>query len=517
MTLDALADEYVDLFAGNPNSWGKFVLNGKISPEGKHEGSAITVHAPVDRARWILHLTGRSPLGVVPVNPATDCSRWGCLDVDIYPTDHPSIQRTIDKYKLPLVMCRSKSGGAHLFLFLNEWVPSGLVRDRIKEMRGVLGYKRSLEIYPKQKSLGSGDCGNWLNMPYENGPNSVRYALDSTGKALSIEEFPAYARSMSISADQLKALVLHPTTDEALPGGPPCLNKILKERVKAGGRNNTFFNIGLYFIRTGVAPTEVRPHVEKIANEYFETPLPESEVDTLCSSLATTESFYTCLKAPLEHNCNKPACFKCQYGIGRKGASLIEGEIISLTKSAATPVMWDVELEVGTVYVTTEELMSYGLMTVAAANQLTAMLPPRKNEDWKAMIAEPMSRALVVPASEDFSAAAILRDRLLEWLQSPILGSTEEELDMAHPILVSEGFIFRYMDFEEYLKVRKWMGELKRTEILHHFASWGFTQDRWGRKRQRVWIVSKAMVEVMTGGAIAQPKTRERLITEDSI
>ena len=46
-------------------------------------------------------------------------------------------------------MCRSKSGGAHLFLFTEEPVTAEDLRNKLTQLAAVLGYG-NCEIFPKQ-------------------------------------------------------------------------------------------------------------------------------------------------------------------------------------------------------------------------------------------------------------------------------------------------------------------------------------------------------------------------------
>ena len=71
--------------------------------------------------------------------------------------------------KLPLIVCRSKSGGAHVFLFTKENIPASLMQSKLKQMSIILGYEGS-EIFPKQTEIlvDRGDTGNFLNLPYYN-------------------------------------------------------------------------------------------------------------------------------------------------------------------------------------------------------------------------------------------------------------------------------------------------------------------------------------------------------------
>ena len=48
--------------------------------------------------------------------------RWGCIDIDEYNFNHLVLITNIRKLKLPLIVCRSKSGGAHVFLFTKKFV-----------------------------------------------------------------------------------------------------------------------------------------------------------------------------------------------------------------------------------------------------------------------------------------------------------------------------------------------------------------------------------------------------------
>ena len=63
-------------------------------------------------------------------------------------------------HKLPLIVCRSKSGGAHVFLFTKENIPASLMQSKLKEMAIILGYEGS-EIFPKQTEILSGTWGHW--------------------------------------------------------------------------------------------------------------------------------------------------------------------------------------------------------------------------------------------------------------------------------------------------------------------------------------------------------------------
>ena len=92
-------------------------------------------------------------------------------------------------------MFRSKSGGAHVFMFFTVPVKAGLVQSKLKEFASFLGCAGS-EIFPKQNEIDNPRyIGNFVYLPYYAGfdtPTMVAYR--ENGKYLSLEEFLEYAK-----------------------------------------------------------------------------------------------------------------------------------------------------------------------------------------------------------------------------------------------------------------------------------------------------------------------------------
>ena len=91
-----------------------------------------------------------------------------------------------------------------MFCFLQENVPAGDMQDKLREISAGLGYG-GVEIFPKQREIlvDRGDIGSWLNMPYFQGDESLRYAFDAEAKALSVEKFIEFVEGRSISHQDL--------------------------------------------------------------------------------------------------------------------------------------------------------------------------------------------------------------------------------------------------------------------------------------------------------------------------
>lgn len=105
--------KFAKVFAGLALAHGTYRVDGK-SANGKATGKAAIVREPRTEKTWKLHLEGTRSLGIIPINEENQ-SVWGCIDIDQYPLDHKTLVEQIRKLKLPLVVCRSKSGGAHCF------------------------------------------------------------------------------------------------------------------------------------------------------------------------------------------------------------------------------------------------------------------------------------------------------------------------------------------------------------------------------------------------------------------
>jgi hypothetical protein len=185
-----------NLFQGLQSAHGIFMPERF---EGKKQiGKAMTVREPVTEQLWLSHLAGKVGLGIIPINEQSEC-RWAAIDIDDYDLDFDELLEKIEK--TPLVCCRSKSGGAHLYIFVSGFISSLAIRDYLRNLVGNLGLGRS-EIFPKQDKIlpERGDVGNWLNMPYF---GNLRKCIigNSEIKELSLEEFLDYAESRRVGKE----------------------------------------------------------------------------------------------------------------------------------------------------------------------------------------------------------------------------------------------------------------------------------------------------------------------------
>ena len=196
------AEKFYELFKGSGRAHGTFEIND--SNDIKQKGVGKTIRSGgAELKHWNSHLEGNYGIGVIPINEENRVC-WGCIDVDVYPLEFKHLVGMIENLKCPLVVCRSKSGGAHIFLFTKEFVPAGEMQDVLRDLSASLGHG-GVEIFPKQREIlvDRSDVGSWLNMPYFGGESSTRYGYDNNGMHLSPEAFLNFAEKRKVTREQL--------------------------------------------------------------------------------------------------------------------------------------------------------------------------------------------------------------------------------------------------------------------------------------------------------------------------
>lgn len=201
------ADAMSILFQGRKSAHGVFVIDKK---EGnKVIGKAITLREDVTIEKWYSHLAGIMGIGIVPINEENYC-HWAAIDYDVYPTNY--MELLIKIKDSPFVVCKSKSGGAHLYVFLDEPVPARDVREYLMSTSAHLGLGNK-EIFPKQDMVitARGDVGNWLNMPYFGDTRKCIILNNGKIEELNLDQFIEYATlnrvSLKKSQSRRRALI----------------------------------------------------------------------------------------------------------------------------------------------------------------------------------------------------------------------------------------------------------------------------------------------------------------------
>ena len=373
--------KFKEIFEGNNSAYGQLILSGTTNEKGKADGKAFIKRQQVTDDLWEDHLAGKDPaLGVIPINENNMC-KWGCIDVDVYNVDHLVLMRNIKGFSFPLVTFRSKSGGAHLFLFAKEFIPASLMQSKLKAMADALGYAGS-EIFPKQTEIlvERGDTGNFLNLPYHGGARGLRYAIKAGGEAASLESFYSIYDEWSQTKEEIEKITVKETkVEEAFEQGPPCLNRLATEGFGEGSRNNSLFNIAVYCKK---AFEDWENKVGQYNQTYMDPPLSYQEVQLVIKSV-TKKGYdkYRCKEQPICGVCNAAKCRTKKFGVGFEEEQM--PELDTLTKITSNPPQWFLNVGGKRVELKTEQLHNPNLFAIAVLDQANVVSPIPKAQDWR--------------------------------------------------------------------------------------------------------------------------------------
>lgn len=449
------------LFEGHKQAYGKYQYHDQVRGDGKIKGHGVTLRNPVSATLWDEHLAGKSQLGVIPINPDNK-TKFGAIDIDDYLVDRDALSKRIYKLKLPLIQFRSKSGGAHLFLFLKDLAKAELVQKKLREFASLIGYGGS-EIFPKQIKLleERGDIGQWINMPYFDAAKTERYAIRcEDNKQMTLKEFLDYASTRMISSEELKKF--ESTTQEELPFGPPCLQILVKQGFPEGTRNQALFNLGIYAQKSN--PDGWKEQVERFNISYMKPPLSPKEVLITISSLQKKEYNYACKKQPICSHCNSTLCRTRKYGVGESGAGM--PVLGSLTKLDSDPPIWFIDVEDGgRIELSTEELQSPTAFQRLCIKTLNVMPPVQKREIWQAVVSELLATVNVIPVPKEATPVGQLM-ALLEEFCTFRPGDESPECLLRGLVYTAKGYHhFRMSDFVGFLDRKRFIAF--RTHQLH--------------------------------------------------
>ena len=440
-------EEFKNIFEGLDVAYGQHQSEGKRA-DGKQEGKSYIVKKIVTDDLWQSHLDGEGPsLGIIPIM-ADNTSKWGCIDIDTYPIDYRKIINSIRKLKLPLVPCRSKSGGLHLFLFFKNPVSAKLIREKLREVASGLGYS-SVEVFPKQSTIliEKGDLGNFLNLPYYNAKNTTRYAYKDDGTAATLREFVSLYNKYSVAGTDEVAIQV---SGDVIKDGPPCLQQLCTQGFPEGTRNNGLFNIGVYLRKFD--PDSWKTLLEDYNRNYMTPPLAAQEVVIVQKQLEKKDYNYRCKEPPINSYCNAKVCRGRKYGIGNGSAAL---EFSALTKLQTDPPVWFLDVGDTRMELQTEELQIQTKFQKKCMNSLDTMPPLVKQSVWQEIIERLMHNLIKIPVSDDGSLAGQFEAHLQEFCTDRAQALNRDELLLRKP-WTEEGITwFRLKDLTDYLTRNK--------------------------------------------------------------
>jgi hypothetical protein len=499
------AERFRALFSGLERAYGQYSMSPTAAPdaEGKIKGTVIrTLFAPVTLSLYEAHLAGTNGLGIVPIRDDSTCV-FGAIDIDVYADlDHTAIAQGLKKLDLPLIPCRSKSGGAHLYVFTKAPVPAAKLASYLKQVSAVIGHGHA-EIFPKQNYLDPDSPGSWLNLPYYAGDAGTRYAIRPDGSAMTLVEFLDHAESMKVGVQALSNSI---KSDTAFPDGPPCLQALeALGGCPAGSRNNGLFSIGVYLRKSH--PDNYGGLLEEYNQKFMQPPLPSEEIVNIKKSVGRKTYNYRCSEEPLVSHCNAGACRLRRYGIG--GSSTPMPQFGQLKKLETDPPSYTWELNGKVIPLSPDELLSYLSFSRAVFMRLNTLLPPLKPAQWKETLAAALETMEIIPMPADASPDGQLWEHVKSFCQSNNRALALEEVLSGNPFLSEDGMYYlRIQDLVRYLGIRHFKApavqEIAASLRRHGGKHW---EKKLSGQTVNLWILPESCIGRKTEEPYAVPES----------
>lgn len=452
--LPDLMARFVDLFIGNDRSYGNYApTNSRM----------WTTKDGYTTEQFGNHLDGSQGLGLVPILDDGTC-RFAALDIDAHEAgdfiELEPLEASIRTKDLPLTVCRSKSGGAHCYLFLYEQVPCNVVRPILTRWAIEIGHP-GVEVFPKQGKLlmdnqGERALGNWINLPYFKADDTERYAVEGGDRA-TFEFFLESAESRRVGMQELQGryAVQHPEA-------PPCFQRMLIEGVRGeGSRNNALYNATIYLKRG--FPDDWKDRAFDFNQRVLDKPLPHGEAKKTITSAARRDYTYKCAEAPICDLCDRDTCVTREFGIAVDDPTAGNlPKFSDLKKYQTDPVRWEISVNEVPVIVSTPQLMRFNLMREVIAEHLHVVAPKLKDAQWGIILGELMPETQLIEVPDEASVGGLVRAKLADWLNKADLSSKGDNIADREALLRGVPVVqrikrkklvmFRGADFVDYLK-----------------------------------------------------------------
>jgi hypothetical protein len=481
-----MIERFKNIFTGLERAHGVTIVEDTNGNGTKIKGKSFVKRQSVTDELWQKHLEGKENLGIIPINDDNQC-RWGCIDIDSYAGfDHKKLIDKITNMKLPLIVCRSKSGGAHVFLFTSDYVSAKLMRDKLVQIRAVLGYGNS-EVFPKQTELKSqDDTGNFLNLPYFNHKNSVRYAFKKNGEAATLNDFFDLHTSNYLDPNALQELqIKRPETKYS--DGPPCIELMSENKIGEGGRNNALFHYGVYAKQKW--PDGWKSKLIVFNENVMEKPLSDSEVDIVVKQHDKKDWGYKCNDQPMCSLCDKTLCRSRKFGIGQEVLfpNLTDLQVIDLEDPYYYLNVDGERLKLESV----KHLRQQSLFQEACMVQLKNRPPTLKEKDWVHITNILLNNAEVTEPAEGLRTEDQLHNHLQEYCLNRTQLDSKEDLPRGGT-WTNNGYHHFVFDkfYHNHLMRKRWdLGYSRTAEMLREKC--GCTDKRIGKNKLSVYVVEE--------------------------
>lgn len=420
---------------------------------------AKTLRGPVPLEAYQNHLSGKVGLGLVPIRKDSTCL-FGAIDIDIDNINHLDLVAKVVKRRLPLTVCRSKSGGAHCYVFFKEPTPASKVQQLLKKWATILGHPSS-EIFPKQSQISTNNIGNWINLPYFGGDNTTRYAFGENG-ALSLSDFLASVKHYDPAGDYDEGARID--TD----GMPPCLAALSEHKLPEGTRNTVLFNVAVFYRKS--APTTWEDAVNRHNQTQFNPSLSYREVQSVIKSAGRTRYQYTCEQFPLRDHCNRNECQKLPYGVAhmpwKEEGAFDDLLVTRLRKILSEPPRYVLEVNGKDMELSAEDFINYRKFKTQVFMKMDLMIRDLKQPQWEQQIRALTETKEDVATPEDASTQGLILQRVHEFLALRERSVGRDDILRGLPVVANDQILFRASDLIRHLQIYKLDTKMELGELF---------------------------------------------------
>ncbi len=449
--MNNVVEQFKALYTGLDRAYGQWIAA---------QNKARFIKKQLEDKNWEMHISGSMGLGIVPIRDDDTCS-WGAIDIDVDTIDHADLIKKVRKASMPLMVCRSKSGGAHCYIFTKDPVPASSLRKALAGYASQLGYGGS-EIFPKQDTLGD-SLGSWINLPYFTGNKTNRYAVDDHGEPMSLEEFITVATQMKLKTS---VKIVKQEAKEAKKGMPPCLKYFQLNGIPEGARNEVLFNFAVFLKKS--KPDTWEEEWIKVNVNLTKVPLPNKEAQSLLKSITKKTYNYKCRVPLISNQCDRITCMTLDFGM-RDLTNYHEFIVGGITKVTTEPPYWILDVNGVDVRMNTGQLYNFEMVRMRCIEVLGGIVPPMKNEEWRQLLQMKMANELEVQeAPKDAGESGRVISALYDFVRMAARSKSKADLSHGIPVidkmriqdstkewLISDVILFRSSDFIAYMQRRK--------------------------------------------------------------
>jgi hypothetical protein len=460
-----LAD-FRSMFEGNKQNYGEHIY--KFNESGKESGTNRTVtNKLLTGEQYKAHLNGKVGLGIIPINAEGQC-HFGVIDVDVY-EDLSVYIEAIERCSFPLVPFRSKSGGLHLYMFLQSPTAAKIVIELLNKMVLLLGLdmlvkqklNKMIEVFPKQHTVKEGSVGNWINLPYFNAESTKQCAIKG-GESLSLSDALVYMKDRRRTLAEVRAFI----DDVPVKDGPPCIQtiQILNIMEKDSGRNTFLFSCGVYLKKKDESFWEQKLFE---VNAAMRAPLPKNELEgTVIASLRKKDFAYKCFEQPCVNFCRRPVCKTRDFGVGKEGGYFSELEYgkLSQIKTNEPYYEWEVRVQGGEAYTVLrfkneDEIIKQDAFLKLCFRELHLLPIKMKQSEWFKLINQALAEVDIkkVEPEDDTSPYALFISLFSDFLLNRAMAQTKDQI-LAKRVYLDAStsrYYFRSADLSDYMFIGK--------------------------------------------------------------